>query len=203
MKNILLFFSIFLTQQFSQAETFSPGCYGYFETGLNSINHHLIFRYHDYGSGTVTISIDTSYDARAIINDTLLFVESGIHCINCYPVNVLLYNDTGLYTANFTTCLNTNIEVQYHVTQRASPVSVNELTLNHDLQIYPNPNTGTFTIKNLFAGNNFSLRIFNSIGEMVYQENISEKKDWTINMNFPKGIYFVRLNDVVKKLVIQ
>ncbi len=86
--------------------------------------------------------------------------------------------------------------------------SVNE---NTDIQIFPNPNDGSFTID--FGSNDyqdFSLIISNTDGQIIYSIAVFFKSDITVNLkNNPKGIYILYLqnrktNNAFKhKIIIQ
>lgn len=68
--------------------------------------------------------------------------------------------------------------------------SVNELSLNNWLQVYPNPNHGTFTVKLSGAGYEVTgMKVYNMLGEVVYQ---SSEKNKTAEIHIPgitPGIY--------------
>jgi hypothetical protein len=209
MKNIILASFIFVAVVFSfeksfgqsgvDSISFSPGCYGYFWIGTN----HYVYRFHDENYVPVTINIDTTYSYDAVINDTLTYRESGVHCPGCVPHIVLAFNDTGLYIENFTTCLNTDMTVIFHVMRASSPLSVSEIYNPSILQIYPNPTLNNFTIKNVPSGETSLLQIINTIGEVIYTEKLFGKKEYLIDAKIAKGVYFVRVNNFVKKLVVE
>jgi hypothetical protein len=74
--------------------------------------------------------------------------------------------------------------------------------------VFPNPSNGKFTIS--FKNGYFNtIEIYNLIGERVFiKDGIKEQSSETIDLsNFPKGIYFIKINDGEKthteKVVIQ
>jgi hypothetical protein len=71
------------------------------------------------------------------------------------------------------------------------------------LILFPNPTTNTFTIKYISPHTISSLEIFNPLGEIVYTEKMIGKSEYKVDANFAKGIYFVRVNDVVRKLIVE
>lgn len=81
-------------------------------------------------------------------------------------------------------------------------VGVNELTASLDnIELYPNPNSGTFTVKgNLegISGNKVSLDIVNALGQLVHTETAtlnSNELDQTVQLqNIPTGIYLLRVS---------
>lgn len=66
--------------------------------------------------------------------------------------------------------------------------------------IFPNPAKNNFTITTELI--NARVEIFDMIGEKVYSEQLNAK-DKTININFTAGIYFVRVANTVRKLVVE
>lgn len=90
-------------------------------------------------------------------------------------------------------------------------VGVSELNNDFMFAVYPNPNNGIFFVG--FDGlerDNYSLKIINSIGKLVYDETITDFIGiYSKEMNFEnlaKGIYFIHLNNstskVVKKVIV-
>jgi subtilisin family serine protease len=86
--------------------------------------------------------------------------------------------------------------------------SVNEhLLMNDALIVYPNPNNGNFTIQmNAEQLTNGTLKIYNLLGQKVFEKNIYDKKA-EVNCNLVKGIYQLKVETntvtVNKKIVIQ
>jgi len=105
----------------------------------------------------------------------------------------------GTYTslsACETNCNNTSVE--------------DEATNNFN--IYPNPNNGMFNISFTFeTSNNISLNIYNSLGELVFEEylnNYSGEYNNTIDLDsYGKGIYFITISSenriINRKIIIQ
>ncbi len=76
-----------------------------------------------------------------------------------------------------------------------------------EVKIYPNPNSGTFTLQSDDA--NFTtgvLQVYDAVGRKVYEQQVNSKKE-TIRMQQPAGIYTVKLQmgDAVltKQVVIE
>tara|TARA_B110000503_G_scaffold142897_1_gene241525 strand:- start:2220 stop:4586 length:2367 start_codon:yes stop_codon:yes gene_type:complete len=63
---------------------------------------------------------------------------------------------------------------------------------NESFTVSPNPSNGEFNIQfvNSFSG---ELDIFNSIGQSIYREVISNNNQVDISLNASKGVYFLRL----------
>ena len=78
-----------------------------------------------------------------------------------------------------------------------------------DINLYPNPNNGTFEIKMENATQHYSaVQIFDITGKMLIQKNISDDITY-ININeHPNGLYFAKIigkngnNNSVKKIIL-
>lgn len=68
--------------------------------------------------------------------------------------------------------------------------------------LYPNPNNGDFTITLTGLNNTPSVEIYNSIGKLVYQNQLTAEKN-TINTNLASGIYFVNLIENGQVIAVQ
>lgn len=80
----------------------------------------------------------------------------------------------------------------------------NEVT-NLSMNIYPNPTTGTFTVRTKSGANEIS--VFNSLGEAVFQRENFASGNVVIDLSSkPKGIYFVKVMEgekiAVGKIVV-
>ncbi|MBN4062154.1 MAG: hypothetical protein COA57_13430 [Flavobacteriales bacterium] len=78
---------------------------------------------------------------------------------------------------------------------------------DNNVQIYPNPNSGTFTLS-LQTENEASVYVMDVLGEIIYQSQLNYSTTHQIDLsNHPKGIYFVKVVSgdeiIVKKVVYQ
>lgn len=88
--------------------------------------------------------------------------------------------------------------------ETSAPFTVTLTSINNyilkDFKIYPNPATNQIRIEGQDIQLN-EIQIYNSFGQII---NDIERTDNIIDVSkFSKGVYFVRLNDRIKKLVIQ
>jgi hypothetical protein len=102
---------------------------------------------------------------------------------------------------SITTCTSSTT-----VTQNVSPctgISNNSLTQHVDLNIFPNPNNGEFTIS---SSSDINLTITNEIGQVIKAILLSEKNNHRISLtSLANGIYFVNGTDgkyIVKEKII-
>jgi hypothetical protein len=99
---------------------------------------------------------------------------------------------------------NSNYQAAADVSQELTvtvPTSIQTSFVAEDFQLFPNPATSILTIKNNSAIGN--LMIFNAIGSVVYRKTVSTP-EYSIpvgQMGGP-GIYFVKVNSIVKKVCI-
>ncbi|MEZ7931886.1 MAG: T9SS type A sorting domain-containing protein [Flavobacteriales bacterium] len=92
-----------------------------------------------------------------------------------------------------------------------SCVGLEENDIDLNVNLYPNPATEfvTIDIYNKFNTGNMKFEIVNSIGQIVSEKTIPNKKEKVIIdvTNFTKGLYFVRISSdkmyMTKKLLIQ
>ena len=84
-------------------------------------------------------------------------------------------------------------------------VNINEYKVN-DFLIYPNPSSGKISL-NIFNNefNSINLEVFNLSGELIEKRFLSGKSNITydIHLDLSKGIYFLKINNFTKKIVIQ
>lgn len=83
-------------------------------------------------------------------------------------------------------------------------VGINELTSSLQINVYPNPNNGIFSISNEVKISEIIL--MNMLGEKIYSSQINSDKA-NINLkNIPKGIYFIQIvsetNRITNKKII-
>jgi len=88
-------------------------------------------------------------------------------------------------------------------------VGVNDLSSSDKIKLFPNPNNGNFEI--IFNDNTSvkNIKIYNSLGIIVYKNNVEGKFSKNIRLNnLPDGIYYLRINYnnnnlIFKKIIIQ
>jgi Secretion system C-terminal sorting domain len=84
---------------------------------------------------------------------------------------------------------------------------VNNLNKDLGLIISPNPSKGVIQINNISNEKDFSLEIYNTVGQIVLQENLSNLTTKTLDLtSIAKGVYSVKLKglkgEMTQKLVL-
>jgi hypothetical protein len=79
--------------------------------------------------------------------------------------------------------------------------------LGNPFEIYPNPTEGEFSIKAGWGSDQYQLYIYNVLGKLIYQKNISGLQHIEINENLNAGTYILRLESdgmaFTRKLIVQ
>lgn len=89
-----------------------------------------------------------------------------------------------------------------------SVASVNELNNSSDIDVFPSPSNGHFTIQinNKQLTDNYQLLVYNELGSKIYQSEIHNPKTEFDISSQPNGIYFMRVQTeqgiAVKKISI-
>lgn len=113
-----------------------------------------------------------------------------------YTVTADTYQD---YSGSFTV---SDADQTIDVTLTALPASINDLS-NANISIYPNPNTGTFTVK---SPENVDITIFDITGKTVYQNTNIKEANIDLSKN-QKGLYIIQLKNnkisVNSKIIIK
>ena len=89
-----------------------------------------------------------------------------------------------------------------------SVVGTEEYGMKKDIEIFPNPTGGIFTIAALSGiGNQYSIEIYNLFGENIYSERINSDRAKVDLSNQQSGIYFLKVKteteSFTQKIIIQ
>lgn len=114
-----------------------------------------------------------------------------------------------------TTCFNASINRSSENNAIATVNVINQTTglaqLTGDplseVVIYPNPNNGQFTLNGIDKRIQ-RITVLNMLGQSVYTQEVNEQEKLDLNLDLPKGIYFVQMGNAsglsqTKKIVIQ
>ena len=108
--------------------------------------------------------------------------------INIYAAAVLGKG----YENTMVTVQSTDGELQFYVSVNDELLSVSEIT--DAPKVYPNPSNGQFAIE----GKGLAT-IYNTLGQKVQEVEVNGKQP----VNLEKGVYVVKMNDSVMKVVVK
>ncbi|MCF8296605.1 MAG: T9SS type A sorting domain-containing protein [Saprospiraceae bacterium] len=175
---------------------FNFGSYAIYR-GMDSTNMSLL---------TQIQSNLSSYTDLNPPNDTIFYQIEVINPNGCYPDSIFSKANTN-YNSSRSNVANT-IAV---ITPDTTGIHLNS-NGKQDFNIYPNPNSGKFTISTYSIGfTELNIQLFNTLGKTVYFENNVEINGRFIKQidigHLPKGIYFIRfINEeinIVKKIIVK
>lgn len=88
-------------------------------------------------------------------------------------------------------------------TDAVTTISANE----KQIVIYPNPSNGKFVLENEFNGDELILEIYNSLGQKIHSQKITDHKTEIDLSNSGNGIYFVQVKTATgiynRKIIVQ
>lgn len=156
-----------------------------------------------------TIDVSTNLVASTIAaNNT---TAQGYQWIDCDNGNQVITGETGMsYTpavsGNYAVIITENGCSDTSLCTYVSVIGIEEID-NVYTKIYPNPSDGIINI--VSNGTNFSLSVYNAIGqEVISKIRLSLKKETVDLSELSNGVYLLRLkdeqgNEVVKRIVIR
>jgi len=159
-------------------------------------------------SGTNSASLNISNVQLSEHNQPIRVISTSGECIDTSAVAYISIidtcinniNDTTLITVTDTLIINTNI------------TSINSPNNSNTIKVFPNPANSHITIDygNFLIMNGYQLKIENSIGQQVFQTNITQQIDYLSLSNLGgNGLYFVHIIDAqgntidIRKIVLQ
>ncbi|MBA3663500.1 MAG: T9SS type A sorting domain-containing protein [Bacteroidetes bacterium] len=158
-----------------------------------------------------TVSVNPSPAVSAVTNNTMLcsgqsatLTASGA---NTYSWNtnasgasiVVTPSVTSLYAVTGTNTFGCKNSAT--ITQSVSICTKLEtVNARDDFMIYPNPTTGRISI---IANRNLKVTVYNTLGSELYNYELREGENEIDISNQAKGIYFIKVGDVIKKIVKQ
>lgn len=154
---------------------------------------YRIYRGSDSTQMTLLTQIQSTLTSYTDLNPPAGNVYYQIEIISphpCYPDSIYSKANTN-YNSSRSNTANTNMAPNTGFVQ----------TLNKQLsmQIYPNPNKGTFNLEVKTSSNkaeDYQLEVYSTIGTLIYKEKIrfSSALNKKMNIeNLSKGVYFIRL----------
>lgn len=159
---------------------------------------------------TINLTINSANVVTSQNNNVLSANASGAtyQWLDCDNGNAVLISETNqTYTAtssgNYSVEVTQNGCVDTSVCLTVVTVSVSENNFAQNLNLYPNPTNGQFSID---LGEDFkqaNIQILDLSGRVVFQKKTENKQVINLNFEAPKGIYFVRINTGLKQSTIK
>ncbi|MEN9332251.1 MAG: hypothetical protein RLZZ94_1341 [Bacteroidota bacterium] len=112
------------------------------------------------------------------------------NAINGAINNLYTANQSGTYKLCVTDsngCFNCSDSLVFNFT------GISSNNLSEFVNVYPNPNDGTFQIKLNSVIVDDVVQIINTLGQIVYEEKISNTNQLTIQSELEQGVYYLRL----------
>ena len=208
------------TQSFKYKMAVLDTC-GY-ESGLS--DYHNTIHLQDLGGGNLQWTL---YDIENAANPVIFYrvYRDDIANGNFQPISITIPGGNFTYTdpnagsfptANYVVDVTWNIScTPYRTTVSTTrsnlrvqiPIGLNE-ELEKQISVYPNPASQLITIEISNSINILNFKIYNVLGEVVYDDASFEKAKKQINVEgFAKGVYTVDVEtengSVMKKLIVQ
>lgn len=166
-------------------------------------------------NNTTTIAITTNTTAPSVtVAATNAICAGQSATLNASGANTYTWNTsasgssvvitpsvTTSYTVTGTNSVNgcTNTASVTQSVSLCTGIQTNLNTANKIISVFPNPNTGKFTV---IFGLSGEYQIINSIGQLVTIINSLELNNNTIELNLSAGIYYLTGNGVNTKIII-
>jgi len=200
-------FSIDSTSSFSANCNYPPtNCYAHFTMSpdtmpqlwyaLNQCAGNGTINYvWNWGDGTPNDSSATpshTYTTAGYYNICVSITDSA-GCTNSYC-------DSSVYINKSIANAIINVSV---VNQLPSYINAGFETLSKaNFTIYPNPTTNTLHIQST-QSNNSNVKIYDAIGQLYLDEKLTNQNTSFNIQHLQSGIYFIKVGDAVKKLVVE
>ena len=159
-------------------------------------------------SGTNTSNLSIANIELSEHNQPIRVITTSGNCIDTSIVAIISIADTCINTITDTTLIAVTDTLLINTTITA----LNPPNNSNTIKIFPNPTNDHVTINygNFASMNGYQLKIENSIGQQVFQTNITQQTDY-LNLTTwgGNGLYFVRIIDQqgntidIRKIVLQ
>lgn len=156
----------------------------------------------DWYNGTSVFGGTPKLDSDYFIDDALTFADANGNYLKCliggsFNFFAATMGTTWNHAANMT---SGNDHFGFRVCHNSSTSSINDYSPNNTFEFYPNPSSSTITVKNSIKGQS-TINIYSSIGRLVYSNNITSSTIIDVS-NLNKGMYYISINGVSKKLIV-
>jgi hypothetical protein len=170
--------------------------------GFQTLNNFGIY------SGTNTATLNIANVQLSEHNQPIRVISTSGNCIDTSNVAIISITDTCINTITDTTFITVTdtLVINTTITGLNPPNNANTI------KVFPNPANDHITIDygNFLVMNGYQLKIENSLGQQVFQTNITQQSDY-LNLTTwgGNGLYFVHIIDPqgntidIRKIVLQ
>lgn len=117
-----------------------------------------------------------------------------------FTTNGATINEFGFNNSGLRLSVATNDGVYTNPGEFGQTASIDEVSAFDGVNLYPNPNNGTFTIDNL--GDGTEVKVLTTSGQVIYSSVAYQTENVNLDMGLPSGIYFVQLvNGSTQKMI--
>jgi hypothetical protein len=159
-------------------------------------------------SGTNTATLNITNAQLSEHNQPIRVISTSGNCIDTSNVAIISITDTCINTITDTTFITVTDTLVINTTI----TSLNPPNNANTIKVFPNPTNDHITIDygNFSLMNGYQLKIENSLGQQVFQTNITQQSDY-LNLTTwgGNGLYFVHIIDPqgntidIRKIVLQ
>ena len=159
-------------------------------------------------SGTSTASLNVTNVQLSEHNQPIRVITTSGNCIDTSNVAIISITDTCINTITDTTLITVTDTLVINTTI----TSLNPPNNANTIKVFPNPTNDHITIDygNFSVMNLYQLKIENSLGQQVFQTNITQQSDY-LNLTSwgGNGLYFVHIIDPqgntidIRKILLQ
>ncbi len=190
-------------QWYNLLYTFNNGFYKIY------LNGNLVDSNNVAGSNIPINNLSLYFGYAHNTNDPRYYYRGVLDDIGIWNRALTQQEITDLYNANI--CYQT-ITVTDTLLINTGIITYNPVTYNNTIKIFPNPTNDHITIDygNYASMNGYQLQIENSLGQQLFQTNITQQSDYlSLNNWGGNGLYFVHIIDPqgntidIRKIVLQ
>ena len=121
-----------------------------------------------------------------------------IHADTIMINSVYEFNENGLYEIIIGFDCDNKSEIDYYsnmlFVNHLTPTSLEESSKKIEVSLFPNPSQDFFTIHTKGLADLSKLRIYNSLYQLIIEQNLDGNKRQFDIQEWPKGIYFVKIS---------
>jgi len=157
--------------------------------------HHLVFTW-DYS--TIKLYLDTVLQGSATKGFSQVYLSSDSVMIgnSANVLNDRYFNGT-VDDMRFYRCVldQTQVISLYNEPNWNTTTGIKSNNVSMKAEIYPNPTTGEFTISLSKVNQISALEIYNTVGQMIKQEPLTNLQTKINLSEHPPGVYFTRITE--------